>query len=290
MIESTQSPPEAGRRRPSATGPQPRPPRPAILIRAAQALRRVEVWLPAVVALALAAGAWQWYAIDHKYVIPQLQQIFGQLWDRPDFYWRNMLVTLRESVVGAGCGVGAAFLLAVIMTHVRVVERALMPLAIIVNVTPVIAVAPGLVVAFGFGLTPKYIITAVIVFFPFLINALVGLRSVDRMTLAVFRTLHASTLEILWRLRLPSSVPFLFAAARICLPLSVIGAVAAEFVAAGEARGLGTVIATSASTSDLRTIYASVFTLSLLGLVLSALVVLLERCVMAWHGSTNRPH
>jgi len=248
---------------------------------------RPSAWLPPLVAFAVLAVAWQLYAVHNPFVIPTLGKIFHELASRPGFYFRNALTTLKEALVGAAFGMGIAFLLAVVMSYVRIVERAVLPLAVILNVTPVIAVAPALVVAFGFGPTPKYIITAVLVFFPFLINSLIGLRSADPLALDVLRTLHASRTEILWRLRLPSSLPFLCAGARICVPLSLIGAVVAEFVAAGQTNGLGTLIVTAASLSDLPTIYASVAVLAVMGIVLFVLVVLAQRRLLAWHSSAT---
>ncbi len=248
---------------------------------------RPSIWLPPLVALVVLGVAWQLYAVHHPFVIPTVPTIFRQLADRPGFYARNARTTLQEALVGAAFGMGIAFILAVVMSYVRIIERAILPLAVILNVTPIIAVAPALVVAFGFGLTPKYIITAVLVFFPFLINSLIGLRSTDPLALDVMKTLHASRTEILWRLRLPSSLPFLCAGARICIPLSVIGAVVAEFVAAGQANGLGTLIVTAASLSDLKTIYASVVVLALIGIALFVLVVVVQRRLLAWHSSAT---
>jgi NitT/TauT family transport system permease protein len=248
---------------------------------------RPSVWLPPLVAFAVLAGAWQLYAMHNPFVIPTIGKICHELASRPGFYVRNALTTLREALVGAALGMGTAFVLAVVMSYVRIVERAVLPLAVILNVTPIIAVAPALVVAFGFGPTPKYIITAVLVFFPFLINSLIGLRSADPQALDVLRTLYASRTEILWRLRLPSSLPFLCAGARICVPLSVIGAVVAEFVAAGQASGLGTLIVTAASLSDLPVIYASVAVLAVMGIALFVLVVLVQRRLLAWHSSAT---
>jgi len=248
---------------------------------------RPSLWLPPLVAFALLAVAWQLYAMHNPFVIPTIPKIFHELASRPGFYFRNALTTLSEALVGAAFGMGIAFLLAVVMSYVRIVERAVLPLAVILNVTPIIAIAPALVVAFGFGPAPKYIITAVLVFFPFLINSLIGLRSADPLALDVLRTLHASRTEILWRLRLPASLPFLCAGARICVPLSVIGAVVAEFVAAGQANGLGTLIVTAASLSDLPVIYASVVVLAIIGIVLFVLVVLVQRRLLAWHSSAT---
>jgi NitT/TauT family transport system permease protein len=243
--------------------------------------------VPPIVSFGLIVLGWQFYAIHNPYIIPTVSQIVDQLRTQPGLYWHDMLVTLREAVVGASCGMAAAFLLAVLMSHVRILERALMPLAVVLNVTPIVAIAPGLVVAFGFGFTPKYIIAGVIVFFPFLINSLVGLRSPDPEVLDVFTTLHASWWEVLWRLELPSSLPYLFAAARICLPLSLIGAVVAEFSAAGQTTGLGSLIEISANQANLKAVYASVVVLALLGVSVTFVVVMLQRRLLSWHSSSR---
>jgi NitT/TauT family transport system permease protein len=140
-------------------------------------------------------------------------------------------------------------------------------------------------------MAPKYIVTAVIVFFPFLINSLIGLRSSDPRAHDVFTTLHASRWEILLRLRIPSSLPFLLAAARICMPLSLVGAVVAEFTAPGRASGLGSLIETAMSLSDLKTIYASVLVLAILGIALTLLIVILQRRLLGWYqpAANRRP-
>jgi NitT/TauT family transport system permease protein len=248
----------------------------------------LRTWLPPLVAFVALGVGWQLYAVNNPYVVPTIPEIFSNIWDSPAVFWDNALVTLQEIAVGAACGMGAAFVLAVVMAEVRVIERALMPLAVVLNVTPVVAIAPGLVVAFGFGMLPKYLLTAIIVFFPFLVSSLAGLRDVDPPAVDVLRTLHASRWEILWRLRLPSSLPFLFAGARICLPLSVVGAVVAEFSAAGQLAGLGSLIELSAQQADLRAIYASVFLLAVIGLLLTFVVVFLQAKVLWWADGADR--
>ncbi|MGH9028204.1 MAG: ABC transporter permease [Acidimicrobiales bacterium] len=249
-------------------------------------LARARFWWPTVVAFVVLGLVWQLVALHNRFLIPTIPQIWDQLVGSPGLYWQDLLVTLQEAVVGAAFGMLAAFVLAVLMCQVRLLERALMPLAVLLNVTPVVAIAPGLVVAFGFGLTPKYVVTAVIVFFPFLVNSLIGLRSADPETRDVFTSLHASRREVLFRLRLPNSLPFLFAAARICMPLSLIGAVVAEFSAPGRTGGLGSLIETSASLANLKAVYASVVVLALLGLALTLFVVLLQRRLLDWQGSS----
>lgn len=249
---------------------------------------KMHIWAPPIVGFGLIILGWQLYAIHNPYVIPTIAQIVDEYLTQPGLYWHDTLVTLQEAVVGASCGMVGAFLLAILMSRVRVLERALMPLAVVLNVTPMVAIAPGLVVAFGFGFTPKYIIAAMIVFFPCLINSLVGLRSPDSEVLDVFTTLHASWWEVLWRLELPTSLPYLFAAARICLPLSLIGAVVAEFSAAGQTTGLGSLIETAANQANLKTVYASVVVLALLGVSVTFVIVTFQRRLLSWH-SSSRP-
>lgn len=256
-----------------------------------KALRRAlrpGAWVPALIGLGAVAVIWQLVAVHNPDLIPTIGAIASDLVRKPGFFARNALVTIQETAVGLGVSFALAFVLAVIMCHLRPFEKAVMPVVVVLNVTPVVAIAPALVVAFGFGMTPKYIVTGMIVFFPILVNSLVGLRSIDPQALDVLRTLHASRLEILYRLRLPSSLPYLFAAARVCFPVSVIGAVVAEFAASGQQRGLGSVIQTSAALSDLPPIYAAIACLAAIGLALTFLVTLLESRLLSWHVSKRQ--
>ena len=153
--------------------------------------------------------------------------------------------------IGGSFGIAAAFLLAVLMVELPIFEAALMPLMIVLMVTPIVAIAPALVIAFGFGVTPKYLVTALVVFYPMLVNSLAGLRDVDEPALAVFATLHANRWEVFRRLRVPSSLPFVFAGLRIAFPLAIIGATIAEFAAAGQQAGLGALIAAVMAAHDI---------------------------------------
>ena len=243
--------------------------------------------LPALVAFILVAVIWQIAAVNTQSVIPTLGAIVSALTGNAGLLWRNGLDTLQEALVGLAAGFSAAFLLAVAMTEVRIIERALMPLAVVVNVTPLVAIAPALVIPFGFGYAPKYILTAIIVFFPFLVNASIGLRSVDRETLDVFSSLSASRLEELWRLRIPSSLPYLFSAARICFPLSVVGAVVAEFTASGFTQGLGLLVLKQAATNALGLEFAAIFCLAMMGIMFTAVVSIAERRLLRWHSSAR---
>jgi NitT/TauT family transport system permease protein len=231
---------------------------------------------------------WQIVALHNAYLIPRIGAIWQQLDNHPREFLDAAAVTLQEAAVGLGVSFVVAFALAVAMSHASIIDRAVMPLAVVVYVTPVVALAPAFVVAFGFGSLPGYLITGLIVFFPLLVNSLVGLRSIDPEARDYLRSLNASRAEILWRLRFPSSLPYLFAAARICFPLAVIGAVVAEFSAPGEVSvGLGTVIINANNATNLPQLYAAVACLSLLGLALTAIVLLVERRALGWHVSIS---
>ena len=142
-----------------------------------------------------------------------------------------------------------------------------------------------LVVALGFGMGPKVVLTALVCFFPILINVATGLRAVPSPVLQVYRTVAASRLEVLRHLRVPASLPYVFASLRIVFPLSMIGAVVAELSAAGSADGLGSVIQVASSQNRLATVWAAIFVLAALGSLLFWLVTLAERRVLHWHES-----
>lgn len=239
--------------------------------------------LPGAFLLVLLGVIWEVVAAHNTYLVPTVGEIWHQLVHDPREYLDAAAVTLTESGVGLGSSFVVAFALAIAMSHVRTIERAVMPVAVIINVTPVVALAPGLAVAIGFSMVPRYLVTGIIVFFPMLINSLVGLRSVDPEALQYFATLNASRREVLLHLRVPSSLPFLFAAARICFPLSIVGAVVAEFTTGGTSNGLGSLIQDGYLSVNLPQIYAPILCLSVLGLAFTLAVTAVERRLLSWH-------
>lgn len=246
---------------------------------------RPSYWLPFTLMLLVLGGLWQLGADKLPYLLPPLSDVWAALRDDPRYFLENGWVTLREALLGLGIGFVAAFLLAVLISEVPLARRAIMPVAVVLNVTPLVAIAPALVVAFGFGAAPKLILTALICFFPILINTAVGLRSVPTQVLQVFQTLHASRWEVLRHIRIPSALPYVFAALQIVFPLSVIGAVVAELSAAGSAAGLGTTIQVASSMNRMPMIWAAIAVLALMGSLLLLFVTVVERKVLHWHES-----
>ena len=243
--------------------------------------------LPALLGLAAVFGAWEiWVrATDVKaYIVPAPSVVARRLYADPLFFAEEGLKTLEGALLGFVVGAGVALVLATLMTQSRFLERTIFPLAILVKVTPIVAVAPLLTIWFGFGLLPKVFIAALIVFFPIMVNALVGFRSVNPNALALLESLAASRSEVFLRLRLPSSLPYVFAAFRVAIPLSVIGAVVAEWFSGD--RGLGSVIYIANNNLDMATAFAGVFTLAIIGVGLFLLTTAIERRVLFWHEST----
>jgi len=242
--------------------------------------------VPALAGLSVALGAWEaWVRIEDvkAYLVPAPSSVAQRLYERADLFAREGLNTLEGALLGFLVGAGVALVLATVMAQSRFLERAIFPLAILVKVTPIVAIAPLLTIWFGFGLMPKVFIAALIVFFPVMVNALVGFRSVNPNSLALLQSLAASRGEIFVKLRLPSSLPYVFAAFKVSIPLSVIGAVVAEWFSGD--RGLGRVIYIANNNLDMPTAFAGIFTLAIIGVGLFLLITYAERRILFWHES-----
>jgi len=242
--------------------------------------------LPPVSALLLAAGIWEaWVRLRDvpEYLVPAPSAVVSRMAEDPAFFAREGLVTLQGALAGFALGSAVAITLAVLMAHSRFLEKSIFPLAILVKVTPIVAIAPLLAIWFGFGLMPKVFIAGLIAFFPVMVNGLLGFRSVNAGALELLQSLAASHLEVFLKLRLPSSLPYLFAAFKVSIPLSVIGAVVAEWFSGD--RGLGRVIQVANNNLDLDTAFGAVFSLAILGIGLYLLTAALERRLLFWHES-----
>ncbi|MEX0427636.1 ABC transporter permease [Nocardioides sp. DS6] len=242
-------------------------------------------WAPFAVMLVVLGLLWRLGAHRWPYLLPPLSDVGSELAGDPGFFLHNAWVTLREALLGLGIAFVCAFVIAVAVSELALARRAIMPVAVVLNVTPLVAIAPALVVAFGFGMVPKLVVTALICFFPILINTAVGLRSVPAPVLQVYRSIHASRWEMLRHLRIPGAMPYVFASLQIVLPLSVIGAVVAELNAAGSADGLGTTIQVASGRNNLDLVWAAILVLAVMGAVLLLAITVVQRRVLHWHDS-----
>ncbi|MFB2582886.1 ABC transporter permease [Herbiconiux sp. P15] len=229
---------------------------------------------------AVLAVIWQWAASTFKSVLPPIQEIGVDIAGRPDFYLTNLGVTLEAALLGFAFGVVVAVVLAAAIVHFRFLRAAIMPVALLLNVTPIVAISPALVVAFGFNQIPHIIVAALSAFFPTLINAITGLRSVDPQALEVFDAMSASRVEVFFRLRVPSSLPYLFAGARLSMAAAMIGAIVSEFT--GSSKGIGAVIVMATTYLNLPQMWAAIFFSAVTTLLLLGIIGLIERLVVRW--------
>lgn len=215
----------------------------------------------------------------------------GRVWERflraaaDGTLARHSWVTMQEVLGGLALGVVTASLLGYLLAKSQRLESLLAPYVVASQSVPVVAIAPLLVIWFGPGLLSKVLICALIVFFPVLINTIVGLRSVPRDLHDLMRSLRATRWQTLQLLEFPAALPVLLGGLRIGATLSVIGAVVGEFV--GADRGLGFLINVGRGEYDTALVFAAVFTLIALALALYGLVLLLEHRLLSWQRSAN---
>jgi putative hydroxymethylpyrimidine transport system permease protein len=190
-------------------------------------------------------------------------------------------VTVREVVLGYALAVAVALILAIVLHFSALLRRALLPILVLSQTVPTVLLAPILAILFGFGLTPKLIVVAVVCFFPIVVNAVDGLRSTDAELVRMMRTLDASRSAIFRRVELPGALPAIFSGARVAATYAAVGAVFGEW--SGSSAGLGFVVLQSEPSLDTARIFAAVLILSALALALYGLVSLAERLLIPWH-------
>ncbi|MEV4809004.1 ABC transporter permease [Micromonospora avicenniae] len=257
------------------------PPAPAArLVRLLEAL-----WRPALLLAALFAG-W-WFVAEREYMPNYLLPTPGQVWATMTGDWsflmRNTYVTLYETVIGfvlaALLGLGTA----VLIVYSRTLEKAVYPIVLFAQVIPKIAIAPLLVAWFGVGLTPKIVLAVLIAFFPVVISAVAGLRSTDPELLDLSATMGAGPWRTFRKIRFPNSLPHLMSGLKVAVTLAVVGAVVGEFVGAKE--GLGYVLLVANGNLDAALLFADLFLMSLIGIVLFVAVEVAEALLIPWHAS-----
>jgi NitT/TauT family transport system permease protein len=194
--------------------------------------------------------------------------------------FKHLGITLTEVLAGFVLGACTALLLGSLIAQFRVMDRILYPYIVAFQAVPKVALAPLLVIWFGFGLESKILMTAVIAFFPILVNTVAGLRTVDQDRIDLMSALNASRWQTFRYVRLPSALPFIFAGLDVGIVLSVIGAIVGEFVGANG--GLGYLLLVYNSELRIAAVFAVLVILGALGITLHAIVQVVQRRVMFW--------
>jgi NitT/TauT family transport system permease protein len=192
----------------------------------------------------------------------------------------NTLVTLAEVLVGLLAGAFFATVMGYLIARSRLLENLLSPFLVASQAIPLVAIAPLLVIWFGPGMFSKFLICALIVFFPVLVNTVVGVRAVPAVLYDLMRSLRASHGQILLKLEIPAALPVFLGGLRVGATLSVIGAVVGEFV--GSDSGLGFLVNIGRGQYDTALVFVAVFTLIFLALALYGLVASLEKRLLIW--------
>jgi len=197
----------------------------------------------------------------------------------------HTFVTLTEVLVGLLAGAFFATLIGYFVARSRLLENMLSPYLVASQAVPLVAIAPLLVIWFGPGMFSKFLICALIVFFPILVNTVVGVRAVPAVLHDLMRSLRASRGQILMKLEIPAALPVFLGGLRVGATLSVIGAVVGEFV--GSDSGLGFLVNVGRGQYDTALVFVAVFTLIFLALALYGLVAFAEKRLLVWQQSSS---
>jgi putative hydroxymethylpyrimidine transport system permease protein len=246
-------------------------------------------WLLPLLFLAGLIGAWQIAAATgviadalnlEPYLVPSPSEIAASLWDSRSLLAENAWVTLQEILLGLGLGLIVGIGFAVAMHLSKAMREGTYPLLVVSQTIPIVVIAPILVLWLGYGIWPKLVVVALVCFFPIAVNTLDGLRSVDRETTKMMRTLDASRRQILWRVEAPGALPYFFSGAKIAVTIAPIGAVFGEWV--GSDSGLGHLILQDNAQLETARVFAATAVLSAIALAIFGLLVIAERRVITW--------
>jgi len=215
------------------------------------------------------------------FLLPSPTRIVSAGFSVPLERWGDHIcATLRVALLGYVFAIAVSIPLAVLLSNSRVFNKTLYPLLVVIQSTPVVAVAPILVVTLGAGDLPRILITFMISFFPIVVSTVTGLSSVPEELIELSRSLRASRMREIMRIRLPHAVPYIFSALRVSITLSIIGAVVAELVAAN--RGLGYSIAFLTSMFKVPQAFATLLVLVIISLALFRLIGGLQHWLAPW--------
>jgi len=222
-----------------------------------------------------------------SYILPAPSAVVKALWSgiavdpaSPLGYYLPLWGTLRNAIVGLGIGCGLGLVLGSLMAESRTCEKLLMPYVFALQSLPKVAIAPLVVIWFGFGDGSKIAVAALLAFFPILINSFTGLRSVEPERIDLMRSLSASRWETYRIVKLPHAAPYIFAGLDMAVVYALLGTIVAEFL--GAQQGMGVVITQAQAVTDVAGVFAALVILGVMGVILHGLVRGAERKVVHW--------
>jgi len=245
---------------------------------------RLEVWLVPLVVIGF-LGLWEMVIrwVDYPaFILPSPPRVYTRFLSvlADGTLLHHTRVTATEAVLGFALGFAVATVLGYLLAKSPLAERLLSPYIVASQAIPIVALAPLLILWFGNGLASKILVSALIVFFPILVNTIVGVRSVDPRWMDLMHSLTASRWQVLTKVEIPAALPVLFGGIKVGITLSVVGAVVGEFVGADQ--GLGFLVNLSRGLFDTPLMFVSIFALVALALTLYTAVFFLEKAIIRW--------
>lgn len=256
------------------------------------AIRRLSLRrLTPILGLLFVLMAWQAITMAELYpafIIPTPIMVFNKLLEviRDGRLWLHTSTTLGQMLLGLGIGLSVGLVLGYFIAKSRTLEDLLSPIIVAFQSTPVVAYAPLLVIWFGSGPTSKVITSALIVFFPMLMNTIIGIRSVPASLRDLMGSLGATRWQMFVKLEIPAAMPVLIGGLKVSATLAVVGAVVGEFVSASA--GLGFLINVARQQYDTPLVMVAVLTLAVIARAMYGAVSLVETRVLAWQRRTRR--
>jgi ABC-type nitrate/sulfonate/bicarbonate transport system permease component len=243
---------------------------------------------PPVVLVAVLLLAWESYTRVSglsQFVLPSPSSVVGALWDSRELAVRHSLPTIIETIAGLAVSIAFAIAAAVAMDRIVIIRRAVEPLLVASQTIPIVAVAPLIVVWFGFGLVPKVLVVVLVTFFPITVALLAGFSSSEAAATDLMRSFGASSWQTFRKLRWPSGLPALFTGLRISATYAVVAAVFAEYVGATDGLGIWMQLSQRSFRTDL--VFAAILLTAILSIALFALVVAAERALIPWYRASR---
>ena len=238
---------------------------------------------PSVLSLIFLIVSWELidFIFDfNKIILPSPHEILTSSYENISIIASELLITGIESTLGFILGAITAYLIAIIFTYSEFSKQALYPYAIAIKSTPIIAIAPLLVLWFGNGIFSKIVMAALVSFFPVLVNSVDGLKISSENLELLMESIAASPLQVLVKIRLPNSLPYLFSSLKVSSSLAVVGAVIGEFT--GASKGIGHLIVTSSYYFDTPLMFSGIIAVSCFGIAFFSCISWLERRIIFW--------
>lgn len=248
----------------------------------------VERYLYSIIFAIVFLASWQFIvriASIKEYILPAPTDIISEFLKNHRILIEHTWVTLFETLSGFFIGASVGLLLGVFIVSFKIIEKTIYPFVVGLQSIPKIAITPLLLIWFGFGILPKIIVTSLLALFPVVVNTVRGLKSIETELIDLMNSLKASKKQILLKIRLPASLPYVFSALKISITLSVVGSVVAEFM--GSDRGLGYIIIIGNVRLQTSLMFAAIIILSLMGGLLFYTIHLIEKSVLFWHISAR---